>query len=94
MTTPPLGKVLVSGLFVGLLLASCGAARSSRIAALPPEQLAALSDHDICDGLAFNPDSASLQTEAMKRRLAAVEISVLIVGTGIAIEIETREAGP
>jgi len=65
----PHSNVFVLALFVGLLLAGCGVARSNRIATLPHDQLATVSDRDICDGLAFNPDSANLQAEVATRRL-------------------------
>lgn len=69
MATVPHSSVLLSALFVGILLTACGVSRANRIATLPPDQLATVSDHDICDGLAFNPDSENLQAEVAKRRL-------------------------
>jgi hypothetical protein len=54
---------------VVVLLAGCGIARSSKIAAMSPDQWATLSDHDICMGLRFNKQIAGLLSEAERRGL-------------------------
>jgi len=51
------------------LLAACGVARSNQIAAMAPEQLAGLSDRDICQGFMFNRSNGNLLAEVSRRQL-------------------------
>jgi hypothetical protein len=52
-----------------MLLVGCGIMSPGEIASLPPEQLAKLSDHDICRGLALYRSNANLLAEAQRRDL-------------------------
>jgi hypothetical protein len=63
------GVVAAGALLLPLLLSACGVARSNQIAAKSPEELAVVSDRDICRGLTFNRDNDTLRAEAAKRRL-------------------------
>src|SRR5262245_39520559 len=50
-------------------VSACGIARLNQIAAMNPEQLAVVSDRDVCRGLMFNRDNADLVGDATKWRL-------------------------
>jgi len=57
------------GLILIVLLQGCSAMGPDEIVSLPPEQLAKLSDHDICRGLALYKGNANLAAEAQRRDL-------------------------
>jgi hypothetical protein len=59
----------VAALLLPLALAGCGVARSNQIAAMSPDQLAAVSDRDICQGFTFNRSNANILTEVNRRQL-------------------------
>jgi hypothetical protein len=63
-----ISRVVLACAGIGLI-AGCGVVRSNRIAAMAPEQLATVSDQEICRGLMFNKGSANLQAEVGARKL-------------------------
>lgn len=60
---------VVIAVLLPIVLSACGVARSNQIAVMSPEQLATVSDRDICQGITFNRSNTNLVAEVSKRQL-------------------------
>jgi hypothetical protein len=61
-------RILLAAMLAAVL-AACGVARSNQIAAMTPDQLAVVTDKDICQGFMLNRGNANLLAEVNKRQL-------------------------